>query len=329
MSTFIHRPQITFEDTNLVGNVYFSNIVRWQNECRNEWLKTAAIDQYGQIFMGLKRFVVSDVVTRFLDPVGASLGDKIEVEMSIHPDPDESYLAKFEIRRKADPLSNAPAAILATGSQRFTLVSGIRNWESRQTPAAEKLDGPAFVIEFPLPLDGCRQGGRIEMLDLIRWQGKCRERFLSEHAPETLQSVAAGSLVLHTSQVGLRLHCDAPAAATDSMRMEMQLSHLKGGRLTMVFSYFIVSSGNSEHQLLIATGTQSLCCKRMTQSGVAPAVFPVDMLCRLLSFAESEQLLLNIAEALAFADEGLQIINEVPGRSDMPRSVAQSRLRVD
>jgi enediyne biosynthesis thioesterase len=303
MSSFIYRPQITFEDTNLVGNVYFSNIVRWQNECRNEWLKAAAIDQYGQIFMGLKRFVVSDIVTKFLDPVGASLGDKIEVEMSIHPDPDESYLAKFEIRRHADTLSNAPAATLATGSQRFTLVDGIRKWESRQTPASEKLDGPAFVIQFPVPLDGCRRGGRIDMLDLIRWQGTCRERFLCEHAPETLRSVAEGSLVLHTSQVGLQLLCDAPVAATDVVRLEMHLTHFKGGRLTMMFRYFIAGDGssNSPARIHIATGTQSLCCKHVTRHGMVPAVFPVEMLNGLREFATSREMRSMIEEALSFA----------------------------
>ena len=34
MRTFEYRHVIGFEETNLVGNVYYANHVRWQGRCR-------------------------------------------------------------------------------------------------------------------------------------------------------------------------------------------------------------------------------------------------------------------------------------------------------
>ena len=321
MSSFIYRPDITFEDTNLVGNVYFSNIVRWQNECRNEWLKATAFDQYEQVFWGNQRFIVTEDALKFLDPVGASLGDVVELEMTMIPEGVQSYQATFQIRRQPAPGSLAAVAVLATGLQRFTIIDAAGDTELLQVAEAEPLHGPAYVLEFPIPLDVCHRGCRIDILDLIRWQGKCRERFLSEYAPDTLRSVIDGSLILHTSQVGLRLLCDVRVKASDNLRLEMRLTHLKGGRLTMQFEYYLHDeiSGSPCHRH-IATGSQSLCSKHVSEHGMAPAVFPIDMLNGLRNFAGSEQLQLHIREALDFAEESVRVTSESVPRDRMVSS---------
>lgn len=304
MASFHYRPDITFEDTNLVGNVYFSNLVRWQNECRNEWLKATALDQYEQVFQGIQRFLVMEDSLRFLDPVGASLGDVVDVDMTVTPEADGSSLAVYEIRRQPVSGSTGTAALLATGEQRF-MVTGMDDVKQPFAACAEAGQGgnPAYLLEFAIPLDVCRRSRRIEVLDLIRWQGKCREKFLTEYAPATLQSVIDGSLVLHTSQVKFQLLSDVQIAASDWLRIEMQLTHLKGGRLTMRFDYFVC--GNQPDRPLrsqIASGEQSLCSKHVTSHGMAPVVFPCDMLHGLREFAGTEQLRLNISEALDFAE---------------------------
>ena len=315
MSSFIYRPGITFEDTNLVGNVYFSNIVRWQNECRNEWLKATAFDHYARVFQGIQRFVVTEDALKFLDPVGASLGDVVEVEMTVIPEAAQSYQATFQICRQPAAGSVAAAAVLATGLQRFSVVDGEEDRELLQIADAEPSHGPAYVLEFPIPLNVCRRGCRIDMLDLIRWQGKCRERFLSEYAQDTLRSVINGSLILHTSQVGLQLLRDVQVGATDSLRLEMRLTHFKGGRLTMQFDYYIHDGvlGSAGHRH-VATGAQSLCSKHVTEHGMAPAVFPIDMLYGLRNFAGSDQLQLHISEALDFSEESVRVTHETLSR---------------
>ena len=213
MLSFLYRPDITFEDTNLVGNVYFSNIVRWQNECRNEWLKATAFDQYERVFQGNQRFIVTEDALKFLDPVGASLGDVVEVEMAVTPTQEQSYEATFQIRRQPALESGAAAAVLATGMQRFRIVEDEEDRKFLQVPDSGQSHDSAYVMELSIPLDVCRRGCRIHMLDLIRWQGKCRERFLTEYAPDTLRSVIAGSLILHTSQVELQLVRDVQVTA--------------------------------------------------------------------------------------------------------------------
>lgn len=39
MRAFEHRHIVSFRDTNLVGNVYFSNFIDWQGRCREMFLK--------------------------------------------------------------------------------------------------------------------------------------------------------------------------------------------------------------------------------------------------------------------------------------------------
>ncbi len=40
MRTFEHRHTVGFEETNLVGNVYYVNHLRWQGRCREMFLKS-------------------------------------------------------------------------------------------------------------------------------------------------------------------------------------------------------------------------------------------------------------------------------------------------
>jgi enediyne biosynthesis thioesterase len=40
--TYDYRHVVTFQDTNLVGNVYFANLVAWQGACREHFLRDRA-----------------------------------------------------------------------------------------------------------------------------------------------------------------------------------------------------------------------------------------------------------------------------------------------
>lgn len=40
--TYDYRHSVTFEETNLVGNVYFTNYLRWQGHCRERFLAERA-----------------------------------------------------------------------------------------------------------------------------------------------------------------------------------------------------------------------------------------------------------------------------------------------
>ncbi len=293
MTDFVYCPSVTFEDTNLVGNVYFANFVRWENECRNDWLKATAFDLYDELFRGTKRLVVSELALKFHDPTGARLGNAIEVDMTVASLENGSCHATFEMRRRAEPGSTAVASILATGHQRFAVIDCDAEVVAHTAGADSKEPcGPAYLFEFPIPLDACRRDSRISALDLIRWQGKCRERFLADHSASMLQSVAIGSLALHTSQVSLALLDDVRIVPSDSIRLEMRMTELKS-RLTVQFDYYLIN-GDGERSAVkrIATGMQVLCCKRLNNERILRAcVFPPDMLHALRRFTESDRLI--------------------------------------
>ena len=378
MDKYCSRPEITFEETNLVGNVYFANFVRWQNECRNEWFRETSIDHYRDLFQGDLRLMVTELDLRFHDPAGATLGDLLEVEMMVDRAGPQSWKAGFEMRRCAVPGSTAAAAILATGHQHFRLVEratpaisgpsrcgpsrcgpsrcGPSRWDStaprnpglplanvrdsttritsgtvtgtatgkntdtiipsRPAPAptapfptapfptAPFLRGPAYVTRFPVGLDTCPRGAHFEALDLVRWQGKCRERFLTEHAPGMLSGVATGMLALHTNQVGYELIQDISPTPEGSVQLEMRMTELKS-RLTVCFDYGLIRDPHQPASIeWFARGMQVLCCKRRTADHHFTAcVFPAEMLRALRPFAESDRLREAVDDLLSYQSE--------------------------
>jgi len=137
---------------------------------------------------------------------------------------------------------------------------------------------------------------------MIRWQGKCREQFLGHHAPGMLQFIADRTLALHTTRLSLQLLLDIRVMAADYILLEMRLRHLRGGRLSMHFNYFVSETvDGSTGRQLVATGSQSVCCKRLTGHGLAPAVFPAEMLQACRRLTNSTKLRANIDDAIEFA----------------------------
>lgn len=297
---FFYHPEISFEDTNVIGNVYFANFIRWQYECRSEWLRETNFDLFRSVFNGETRIVVADLAMKFLDPLGTTVGDSVDVGMSTTIEPATWHLSDIEIHRRGRNGTPDDRVLLAKGHQRFTFVHG-NDGACSAHDELNGLTGPAYYLDFPIPLDFFRTTNRIDATTLVRLQGKCRERFLAEQAPATLQSVIEGKLALHTSAVSLRVLRDVPITPSERLRMAMRLTHLKGGRLTVAFDYYL-GSGDIEpdSRAHIATGSQSLCCKRPSPSGLVPTVFPSEVLQSLREFAEGDVLQSNIDESLNF-----------------------------
>ena len=49
MRAFEYRHVVTFEDTNVVGNVYFTRYLSWQGSCRELFLREHASDLFTQL----------------------------------------------------------------------------------------------------------------------------------------------------------------------------------------------------------------------------------------------------------------------------------------
>jgi enediyne biosynthesis thioesterase len=114
--------------------------------------------------------------------------------------------------------------------------------------------------------------GNVYYVNHLRWQGRCRELFLREHAPEVLDALA-GELVLAT----LRCSCEylLELRALDEVAVRMTLLDLAHNRLTLGFEYWRQRDGGEE---LVARGEQQIATLRREAADVVPTPVPAALL---------------------------------------------------
>lgn len=110
--------------------------------------------------------------------------------------------------------------------------------------------------------------GNVYFARLISWQGRCREAFLAEHAPDVLVALA-GDLRLVTISVA----CDyfEELRAFDHVELEMRLAERNGHKLRLAFDYWLERDALRH---LAARGTQVVGCMRDLGNG---ALVPDDL----------------------------------------------------
>jgi enediyne biosynthesis thioesterase len=110
--------------------------------------------------------------------------------------------------------------------------------------------------------------GNVYYANHVRWQGRCREMFLRDHAPEVLAELADG-LALVTIHVA----CEylAELVAFDEVIIRMRQGTLTQSRVTMLFEYWRRTSDREE---LIARGEQQIACMRREGRQLLPTPVP-------------------------------------------------------
>ena len=110
--------------------------------------------------------------------------------------------------------------------------------------------------------------GNVYYVNHLRWQGRVREMFLREHAPDVLEELSKG-LAMAT----LRCSCEYlnELNAFDEIIIRMRLSELTQNRITMQFEYWRTKGGREE---LVAKGEQSIACLRREGGSLAPTPVP-------------------------------------------------------
>ena len=110
--------------------------------------------------------------------------------------------------------------------------------------------------------------GNVYYVNHLRWQGRCREMFLRDHAPEVLAELAHG-----LSLATVRCSCEylAELFAFDTITIRMRLGALTQSRITLVFEYWRNTKGTEE---LIARGEQQVACMRRNGELLVPAPVP-------------------------------------------------------
>jgi enediyne biosynthesis thioesterase len=100
------------------------------------------------------------------------------------------------------------------------------------------------------------------------WQGRCREMFLREHAPDVLEELRGG-LRLVTLSCGCRYFTELDAFGAVELRM--RLREIVQNTIAMDFEYWVERAGSP---VLAARGEQQVACMRLTDEGLAPARIP-------------------------------------------------------
>jgi enediyne biosynthesis thioesterase len=110
--------------------------------------------------------------------------------------------------------------------------------------------------------------GNVYYVNQLRWQGRCREMFLREHAPEVLADIEKG-LYLATT----RCSCDylTELAAFDEVIVRMRLGGLLQNRMTMTFEYVRLHGDKEE---LVARGEQQVAFMRREGGRLAATPIP-------------------------------------------------------
>jgi enediyne biosynthesis thioesterase len=110
--------------------------------------------------------------------------------------------------------------------------------------------------------------GNVYYTNHLGWQGRCRELFLHEHAPEIVAQLGQ-DLCLAT----VRCSCEylAELFAFDEISVRMSLSELVQNRMRLAFEYWRHRDGTEE---LVARGEQEVAVMRRVGDGLVAAPVP-------------------------------------------------------
>lgn len=110
--------------------------------------------------------------------------------------------------------------------------------------------------------------GNVYYANHVRWQGRCRELFLRDHAPEILDELRNGLYM-----VTVRVSCEYfnELFALDKVIIRMTVGDITQSRITMLFEYI---RPEQQGETLIARGEQQIACMNKTDTGMLPAKIP-------------------------------------------------------
>jgi enediyne core biosynthesis thioesterase len=124
------RHTVGFEETNLVGNVYYVNYLRWQGRCREMFLKEKAPAVLAELQKDLKLFTLK-VECEFFAEITAF--DELSVRMRLEELTQTQIQFSFDYVRVTD----GTESLVARGLQRIACMRGPNtNTVPARVPAA-------------------------------------------------------------------------------------------------------------------------------------------------------------------------------------------------
>lgn len=140
---------------------------------------------------------------------------------------------------------------------------------------------PAYEYRHIVGFEETNLVGNVYYVNHLRWQGRCREMFLRDHAPDVLTEMEHGLALVTT-----RCSCDyvAELSAFDEVIIRMRLGVLMQNRMTMSFEYW---RHNDRGEELVAKGEQQIACLRREGGNLVPSPVPRSLREALQNYAGS------------------------------------------
>ncbi len=138
--------------------------------------------------------------------------------------------------------------------------------------------------------------GNVYFASYIEWQGTCRERFLSEHARDSVERLMRREVAFFTRNCSCEYIGEWGFTALDEVLVRMRLERFRGGRMTLAFEYAHADRPDE----LVARGTQEVACKALRAGTWVAAPFPASLASALLPFADTDELREHLNDVLAF-----------------------------
>lgn len=110
--------------------------------------------------------------------------------------------------------------------------------------------------------------GNVYYANYVRWQGRCREMFLKDNAPEIIEDLTKG-LALVTVSVSCNYLSEL--FAFDHVIIRMRLAEVKQNRIKMLFEYWRVTDKGEE---LVAKGDHQAACMIREGEKTVPTPIP-------------------------------------------------------
>jgi enediyne biosynthesis thioesterase len=136
----------------------------------------------------------------------------------------------------------------------------------------------AYEYRHIVGLEETNVQGNVYFANHVRWQGRTRELFLREHAPQIFNELQQG-LGLVTTRVSCEYY--AELSAFDELVLRMYVGALTQSRITMRFEYLRVGATGME---LVARGEQQVACVRREGKQTGPCAVPAILRDALLRF---------------------------------------------
>jgi enediyne biosynthesis thioesterase len=114
--------------------------------------------------------------------------------------------------------------------------------------------------------------GNVYYTNHLAWQGRCREMFLRDHAPDVIGELSRG---LALATVSCSCEYLAELNAFDEVIIRMRLAEMFQNRVRMAFEYFRGRADGTEE--LVARGEQQIAAMRREGQRMVPVPVPASL----------------------------------------------------